>query len=135
MTRPLMGKLGDSLQDNLIAGPRFPIAHKGVTLAAGNGYVGRGTVLGIITVDGLAVAVNSSLSNGAQSPDCILAEDIDTGAIPGGDGIPAVAYSAGYFIRNSLIFGGTDTFENHETEMRKLNMHLSSSVDMDGGVR
>jgi hypothetical protein len=144
MSRELMGDIGVSLQDNLIAGPRFPIQHKGVLLAAGQGLLERGTVLAILA-NGTAVTVDSTHTIEVEKgnttvdvpdrdkPDCVLAEDIDTGA-SSGDPISAVAYSAGYFIRNSLIFGGGDTFATHELEMRKLNMHLSASIDREGGI-
>ncbi|MDR3353692.1 MAG: hypothetical protein LBO21_01485 [Synergistaceae bacterium] len=140
MSRELMNDLGTSTQDNLIAGPRFPIQHKGVHLAAGQGLMKRGTVLSILA-NGSAVTVDSSHTvtvgeasvPDRASPDCILAEDIDTGASEG-DPISAIAYSAGFFIRGSLIFGGTDTWQDHELEMRKLNMHLSASIDMEGGI-
>jgi hypothetical protein len=141
MSRELLNDLGESLQDNLIAGPRFPVAHKGVTLAPGQGLVKRGTVLAILA-SGSAVVIDSSHVVEVNEedvpdrnmPDCVLADDIDTGNDPAGEAIPAVAYSAGYFIRGSLIFGGSDTWENHEREMRKLNMHLSSSVNKEGGI-
>jgi hypothetical protein len=142
VSRELYKDLGETLQDNLIAGPRFPIQHKGVQLAAEQGLLMRGTVLAILA-DGTAVTVDSShtINTGTtqnpvyvpdrNKPDCILAEDIDTGA---GGPIEAAAYSAGYFIRGSLIFGGADTWETHELEMRRLNMHMSASVDGNGGI-
>jgi hypothetical protein len=145
MTRELMRDIGESLQDNLIAGPRFPIQHKGVQLAAGQELLKCGTVLAILD-DGTAVIVDSThtVNTGTiqnpvyvpdrDKPDCILAEDIDTGSTGGGAPIGATAYSAGYFARGALIFGGTDTFATHELEMRKLNMHLSASIDKEGGI-
>jgi hypothetical protein len=141
LSRELIEVLGESGQDNLIAGPRFPVAFKGVSLKAGNGLVRRGTVLAIL-LDGTAAIVDSSrtaivaeapVPNGA-SPDCVLAEDVDTGQDAGAGGIPAVAYSAGYFVRGALTFGGDDTYATHELDMRKLNMHLSSSIDKEGGI-
>ncbi|MDR3280948.1 MAG: head decoration protein [Synergistaceae bacterium] len=134
MSRELLGTLGQSEQDNLIAGPRFPVANKGVTLLEGQGLLKRGTVLGIVTAHGQAVPVDSTAGDGSNSPDCVLAEDVYTGTEPGEPGVSAVAYSAGYFIRGSLIFGGADTYATHELEMRKLNIHLSSSIDKDGGI-
>lgn len=128
--RELYTQIGESKPDNLIAGSKWPLDHKGVTLSAGQGVLQRGTVLGIVTASGEAVPVDSAKSDGSQTPDCILAEDIDTA-----DGaVVTIAYSAGGFIRGSLIFGGSDTWEKHELEMRKLNMHLSVSVDEKGGV-
>ena len=139
-----MGDIGASPQDNLIAGSRFPIQHKGVRLEAGQGLLKRGTVLAILA-NGDAVPVDSEHTvnvGSSQSPqyvpdrdkpDSILAEEIDTGS-SAGDPIDAIAYSAGYFIRASLIFGGTDTWQTHELEMRKLNMHLSASIDKEGGM-
>ena len=142
MSRELYRDLGETTQDNLIAGPRFPIQHKGISLASGQGILKRGTVLAIISAGagvGTAAMIDSSHKvtvsqtqvADRDKPDCILAEDIDTGA---GDSVDAVAYSAGYFIRGSLIFGGTDTWETHELEMRKLNMHLSASINKEGGI-
>jgi hypothetical protein len=137
MSRELMRDLGTIEQDNLIAGPRFPVAFKGVTLESGQGVLKRGTVLGVVTSTGLAVTVDSTnvdgvdAPDGSNVPDSILAEDVDTG---GGDPVSAVAYSAGYFVRGSLIFGGSDTWQTHELEMRKLNMHLSASVDSEGAI-
>ena len=131
MSRDLIADLGSAGQDNLIAGPKFPIQFKGVTLAPGQGILPRGTVLGIITAGGQAAAVDSSSADGSEKPDCVLAEDIDTGS---GNPVAAVAYSAGYFIRGALIFGGTDTWETHERELRTLNIHLSASIDSEGAV-
>jgi hypothetical protein len=140
MSRELMEDIGAISQDNLIAGPRFPVQHKGVSLAAGQGLLKRGTVLAIMS-DGSAVMVDSAHTVEVEEadvpdrdkPDCILAENIDTGDADGSP-IDAVAYSAGYFIRGSLIFGGSDTWQTHELEMRKLNMHLSASIDREGGI-
>ncbi len=132
--RDLLHTLGTTEQDNLIAGVKFPIAHRGVLLSAGQGEVKRGTVLGTIKTSGESVPVDSTKSDGSQNPDCILAETIDTGSDTSAEAISAAAYSAGYFIRGSLIFGGNDTYETHELEMRKLNMHLSSSVNTKGAV-
>jgi hypothetical protein len=130
--------LGRIEQDNLIAGPRFPVAFKGVSLAPGQGLMKRGTVLGVVKNTGLALAVNSANSDdentgtyGSHVPDSILAEEVDTGM---GDAVSAVAYSAGYFVRGALIFGGADTWQTHELEMRKLNMHLSASIDEEGAI-
>jgi hypothetical protein len=145
MSRELYKDLGAITQDNLIAGPRFPIQHKGVLLAAGQELLKRGTVLAILD-GGEAVTIDSShtvtVGTGDSAteepdrnkPDCILTEDIETGSAGGGNPVDAVAYSAGYFIRGSLIFGGSDTWETHELEMRKLNMHLSASIDENGGI-
>jgi hypothetical protein len=141
MSRELMEDIGASPQDNLIAGSRFPIQHKGVRLEAGQGLLRRGTVLAVLA-DGAAVVVDSShtvevdddvFEPDRDKPDSILAEEIDTGSAAG-DPIDAIAYSAGYFIRASLIFGGTDTWQTHELEMRKLNMHLSASIGKEGGM-
>jgi hypothetical protein len=113
-----------------------------VKLAAGQGTLKRGTVLAILADDS-AVIIDSShtaevsadvFEPDRDKPDCILAEDIDTGASSGGSAVDAVAYSAGYFIRGALIFGESDTWQTHELEMRKLNIHLSASIDKEGGI-
>lgn len=123
-----MNNLGESKPDNLVAGFRFPLTHKGVELAAGQGVVKRGTVLGIDKTTGEARPVDSSKTDGTNEPDCILAETMDTA----GGAVKAVAYITGYFFRSGLFFGGTDTYEKHEKEMRRLGMHLTSSIDAEG---
>ena len=130
MARELLD-IGAIVADNLIAGDRFPLSVKGVTLAAGQGKLARGTVLGIVTSDGKAKVVDSSKSDGTQNPDCILAEEIDTT----GAAVSAVAYNAGFFIRNALVFGGADTYAKHELEMRRLGIHLSASLDEKGAEK
>ncbi len=117
-----------SKPDNLVAGCRFPLTSKGVRLAGGQGVLERGTVLGLVQASGDAKAVDSSQSDGTNAPDCILAETIDTT----GGAVDAVAYRTGYFMRNGLIFGGTDTYEKHEKEMRRLGMYLTSTIDEKG---
>ncbi|GHV50395.1 hypothetical protein FACS1894216_02520 [Synergistales bacterium] len=143
--RDLYNDIGETGVDGLIAGPRFPIAFKGITVASGQGVLKRGTALGIKTASGKAVLLNSAntttippVGDGNPTivpdgnlPDCVLAEDIDA---TNGD-VTAIAYSAGYFVRGKLIFGGNDTWETHELEMRKLNMHMSASIDAEGGVK
>lgn len=123
-----MNDLGDSKLDNLVAGFRFPLMVKGVELAAGQGVLKRGTVLAINTTTGQAHPVDSAGANGTNEPDCILVETMDTA----GGAVKAVAYITGYFFRNGLFFGGSDTYEKHEKEMRRLGMHLTSSVDEKG---
>lgn len=126
--RELMNNLGESKPDNLVAGSRFPLTVKGVELAAGQGVLKRGTVLAVNAATGDAHAVDSALTDGMNEPDCILAETMDTS----GGAVKAVAYATGYFFRSGCFFGGTDTYEKHEKEMRRLGLHLTSSVDEKG---
>lgn len=126
--RNLMSNLGESKPDNLVAGFRFPLTVKGVALASGQGILERGTVLGIDTTTGEARPVKSTASDGSNEPDCILAETMDTSS----GAVKAVAYITGYFFRSGLFFGGSDTYEKHEKELRRLGMYLTSSIDAEG---
>lgn len=116
----------DSVErDNLIAGTEIPLMVKSVKLAAGQGVLKRGTVLGIITASGQAVKVDSSKSDGSEKADCILTDTVDT---TGEEPIVTTAYSSGLFNRKALIFGGSDTAEKHETRLRELGIFLKDNI-------
>ncbi|ABO49740.1 conserved hypothetical protein [Desulforamulus reducens MI-1] len=121
----LYTKAADSVNyDNLLAGTNVDIIKKSVTLKGAQGTVKRGTVLGIITASGLAVPVDSTVADGSQTADCVLADDVDTTA---GDTV-AVAYAAALLNRQALIFGGTDTAANHESRLRELGIYLRDNI-------
>lgn len=121
------GNFGSSTSDNLIAGTTHPIDVKGITVLTGQGVLKRGTVLGIITESGKGKKVDSGASDGSQSADCILADDIDTTS---GDVVTS-AYISGEFNRGALIFGGTDTAAKHEATLRQNGIFLKDVVAYD----
>jgi hypothetical protein len=125
MTKNLYTKQVDAVSyDNLIADTTHPIDVKSVVLQGGQGVLKRGTVLGIITASGLAVPVDSTKTDGSQVADCILTDDVDTT-----DGnVTATAYRSGLFNRKALIFGGTDTADEHETKLRELGIYLVDNI-------
>ncbi|MFY0545461.1 head decoration protein [Brevibacillus sp. H7] len=110
--------------DNLFSMPSVDIQIKSVTLKSGQGVLKRGTVLGIITASGLAVKVDSGQTDGSQTSNCILTDDVDTTS----GNVVATAYSAGTFNRSALIFGGTDTAAIHETRLRELGIFLKDNI-------
>lgn len=111
--------------DELIYDTKIPITTKGITLKASQGVLLRGTVLGIVTATGQAVAVNSTAVDGSQTADCILTDDVDTGTTT-----PVVhtGYTSGRFNRKPLIFGGTDTADKHEKQLRELGIYLKDKM-------
>ena len=111
--------------DSLIYDTAIPQKIKAVTLKSGQGVLKRGTVLGIITDSNLAVPVDSSKTDGSENPDCILTDNTDTA---GSVGVVQTGYESGVFNGKALIFGGSDTVANHETEMRRLGMFLADKI-------
>lgn len=67
--------------------------------------------------------VDSSLSDGAQNPYGILAEDVDALVAASA----SVVYLTGDFNENALIFGGTDDVETHRVALRDLNINLHAA--------
>jgi len=121
----LYTKQADSVSyDNLFSMPSVDIQVKSVTLKSGQGILQRGTVLGIITASGLAVKVDSTQTDGSQTANCILTDDVDTT-----DGnVVTTAYSSGTFNRSALVFGGADTAATHETRLRELGIYLKDNI-------
>lgn len=64
--------------------------------------------------------VDSSLSDGAQNPYGILAEDVDASA----NATASIGYLTGDFNENALVFGGTDDVETHRVALRDLGILL-----------
>jgi hypothetical protein len=81
-------------------------------------------VLGVVTASGKAAAVNSSQSDGSQTPDSVLAVDIDAAA---GDAA-ATVYLTGEFAADALAFGGNDTAATHAKAMRGLSMFVKTAI-------
>lgn len=71
--------------------------------------------------------VDSSVSDGSQTPYGVLAEDIDASVA----NVKATVYLEGQFVESQLIFGGADTLETHRAAMRDLGMIAVSSVRAD----
>lgn len=113
--------IGEYRPDNLIVDTKIAPLTKEIKIKKTQGLLVRGTVLGRITDDKACVIVNSENVNGSEEPYCILTDDIDTEK---GTDIVATGYFTGIFDKDSLVFGGTDTFEKHEDRLRELNIHL-----------
>lgn len=120
----LYRQMGEFTPDNLMAGHELPVLVRGITLKGDQGVIKRGTVLGIITASGLAVPVDSSASDGSQTPYCIATDTIDTSA---GE-VKTTGYISGLFNSKALIFGGTDTLADHEDKLRALQIIVKERV-------
>ncbi|MDR7318908.1 head decoration protein [Brevibacillus nitrificans] len=114
--------------DNLIAGMVTPFTTVSVIVKSGaTVHLSRGTVLGVVDqVDTgqyagtyIVAPVDSTKSDGSQTPFAILADDdVDATA----DDQRATAYVSGEFNRDALKFGGSDTIDTHEAALRKIGI-------------
>lgn len=116
-----MSQIGEYIPDGLIIDTKISPLAKEVLLKKDQGELKRGTVLGLITTSKLCVPVNSANADGSQEPYCILTDDIDTAQE---SDVVSTGYFTGIFDKDSLVFGGSDTVETHETKLRDLNIHL-----------
>lgn len=120
----LVNDVDEQKFDELIFDDKIPFVTKSVVLKQAQGVLRRGTVLGIVTATGEAVAVDSTKTDGSEKADCILADTIDTT-----DGaVTYVAYASGRFNRKALTLGGADTAEDHEQRLRELGIYLKDKM-------
>lgn len=126
MTEQLYSALGEYTPDNLIAGHEVPVIVKGITLAKNQGILTRGTVLGIITASSLAKPVDSSKTDGTETPYCILTDTIDTN---GDADAKTTGYTSGLFNSKALVFGGADTVDKHELKLRELGIFIKENIE------
>ncbi len=116
-----------SAPDNLIAGYSDVIAIP-ITVASGEGVLGRGSVLGKITATGYYDLVNSAgTDDGSRTAAAILAEDIDATD----EDVVTTAYIAGEFNENALTFGGEDVVVTHKATLQGLGIILRGSVEVN----
>lgn len=114
----LYRQTGEFKPDRLIADNAIPVTAKGISLAAGQGILVRGTLLGAGT-DG-----NHKIAGGEEKTcDCILADDTDT---TGENAVVASAYVTGSFNRDAIVMAEGEDPASYETELRKLGIFLRS---------
>lgn len=108
--------------DNLLAGD-FPRVTAKATIASGAGELAAGTVLGKITSGGKLVAVDDSLSNGAETAYAVLAEAVDATSADA----EGIIYLSGHFNSAALTFGDDDTLADHEATLRGIGIYVSTN--------
>lgn len=119
MTESLYGEVGAMEYDNLIAGNNVPIVLKGVTVAADQGVLKKGSVLGIVTATGKGLLCMAASEDGSKEAKYVLADDVDAT-----EEVVVQCYQSGELNRGALIFDSTDTAEMHEDELRKNGIFL-----------
>lgn len=122
MRESLMRKVGSIGQDNLIAKLFPPTETFGVTIAAGQGELARGTVL-VLGGDGTYTVLGEETTGKAN---CVLADPVDASS----GAVTAVAYRTGHLNSHALIVaeGYTMTAADRE-ELRKGGILLSELMD------
>lgn len=108
--------------NQLIAGEFDDLVAEKITVISGQNLV-RGAVLGKITASGKYNLSLSAASDGSQTPDLVLAEDIDAS---GGDKV-ALAYSRGDFNAQKLVIGTAHTIASIKEGLRVKNIILINS--------
>lgn len=130
--RMLNETLGTLEYDGLIYDGRHPVDVKTVKIRAGQGELARGTVLALSTGTGgdnaMVILGTGAGQNETLTPNCILAEPVDTGNVSG-DALIGIAYRSGHFSRNKLVVKENYTFSAaDEEELRKGGIYLSNAV-------
>ena len=123
MTKAQFKTDGAHTPDALIAGNAHLLVARTVTLIAGQNLP-RGAVLGKITASSKYKLSLSGASDGSQTPDLILAEDVDATA---GDK-PGLAYSRGDFNANALTLGSAHTVASITEGLRAKGIALLPAI-------
>lgn len=103
---------------NLIAG-EYPRIERIITIASGSALT-KGSVLGRVTASGKFSLSASDTSDGSETPDAILAEDVDASA----EDKQAVVYFSGEFNETALTFGNGHTLESIRAGLRSKSLFL-----------
>lgn len=111
--------VGTYKPDNLIADTSFPVQVGIVRIAANQGTLLRGSVLGK-NAEGNYVLANAA----GETPilgSVILTDDLITDE---SEPVNTQVYLSGPFNRNALIFDGTDKVTDHETNLKINGIYL-----------
>ncbi len=109
---------GDYKPCNLIAG-EYPRIERIITIASGSALT-KGSVLGRVTASGKFSLSASDASDGSETPDAILAEDVDASA----EDKQAVVYFSGEFNETALTLGNGHTLESIRAGLRSKSLFL-----------
>ncbi len=104
--------------DRLVVGGE--IITRSITVASGQGVLTRGTVLGKITASGKYAKSASGSSDGSQTPDCILTEDIDATSAD----VVVPGYFAGQYNDAAIVLGAGHTADSIREGLRGKDIHL-----------
>lgn len=124
-TKAKFETLGTNAEDNLLAGNAHLLVGRKITIASGQGVLKRGTVLGKITASGKYVKSLSASSDGSQTPDLILAEDVDATSADA----QALAYARGDFAAQALTLGTAHTVASITEGLRAKGITLINIID------
>lgn len=114
---------GTYTPDSLLAGNAHLLVARKVTVLSGQ-VLQRGAALGIITASGKAILSLAAASDGSQTPDLILAEDVDaTGA-----DATALAYERGDFNARAITLGTGHTVASIREGLRAKGIALLTAI-------
>jgi hypothetical protein len=117
-----MTELGKMEYDNLIAGDT-PTKTMEIVIKNPCEFK-RGYVIGK-TEDEDFKLVDSTATDGSENPIGIITDDIK---VEDGETKTTTMYISGDFSRRRVVFGGTDTYENHESSMAKVGLILRRTI-------
>lgn len=120
--QPSRAEEGTFTPDDLITG-EFPYVTEQVTILSGQN-IKRGALLGKITASGKHILSLAAAGDGSQTPDMILAEDVDA---TGGDKV-SLAYKSGGFNTNRITFGTGHTAASVEAGLRDKGIYFKAGV-------
>lgn len=124
-TKAKFETIGTSTEDNLIAGNAHLLVGRKITVLSGQGKLVRGTVLGKVTASGKYIKSLSAASDGSQTPDLILAEDVDATSA---DAV-GLAYARGDFAAQALTLGTAHTVASITEGLRAKGITLINIMD------
>ena len=107
--------IGSTTRDGLIAGG-YPLAADEITIT--NATFMRGDVVGV-SATGAYALVNSTASDGTQTPIGIITDDVSADAA---QNVVTTMYIKGEFNQRFLRFGGTDTVDTHRRRMIEIGL-------------
>lgn len=128
MGESLYRKTGEFAPDRLVADNAIPLTSKGITVAAGQGFLKRGTLMGPDSNGRYRMSGSKEiLGDGENSSereigcDCILTDDTDTAS----DAV-ASAYVTGCFDAAAIVLAEGADIKSYETDLRKLGIFLKA---------
>ena len=114
---------GTYTPDSLLAGNAHLLVARKVTVLSGQ-VLPRGAVLGIVTASGKAILSLAAASDGSQTPDLILAEDVDATT---GDKL-GLAYERGDFNARAITLGTGHTVASIREGLRAKGIALLTAI-------
>lgn len=114
--------IGSCDRNSMLGGVKYPLITATVELENDQTELNKGAILGKVTSSGKYKLVDTSAVDGSQTPNCVLAHNVNLGDIT------ATCYASGQFNLSQVYIEDNDNILNCVDDLRIVNIYIATEV-------